>query len=199
MKQTFLFLALLALGSQAARGQYEIIKKVEIPRIHAASLIFADGFESGDISALRDADGDGDPDLVFFRPDPTGPTGHDAIMRIVVDPTTPDYIELELQGDQGFGFNDPATPFLGFFDIWPDMGQNVVRSFAFGGEGLYLYTEGVTNPGGRLVQAFTLNRQIYCLISAVDVDGDGLVEFVVFNKDTGAIEIYGSLPFSSAP
>ncbi len=196
MKQTFLFLALLALGSQAARGQYEVIKKLEIPRIHAASVIFTDGFESGNTPALRDADGDGDPDLVFFQPDSTGPTGHDATMRIVTDLKDPDKtIVFELQGNQGLGFQDPGTPFLGFFNIWPSMGkQEGIRSFAFGKEGLYLYTEGVTNPDGRLVQAFTLNRQIYRLISAIDVDDDGLVDFVVFNKDTGMIEIYGSAP-----
>lgn len=190
MKKTFLVLALLVVGAQAAHGQFNLVKKFERAGVNARTLGFSSHFPPAEFDRF-DADGDGTRDLVFVRPEATYPLG---TMRIVFDPRdSTQTVGLPLQGNQGLGFQDPQTPLIGFLDIWPGTGkQDGIRSFAFGGEGLYLYDDDVVTADGRLRQTFTMSREIYRLVGLLDYDGDALVDFVMLNQATRTLEVWGS-------
>lgn len=192
----FLFLILglpLAVQSQPL----ELTKKFETEPGHIIPFMEQENLYN---SQRADANGDGKPDLVFFRPDETvyPPL---ATMRIVVDPRDPsgNMIVLDLQGNQGLGFTDPKTPFLGFFQIWSVLDNNAATddlSFAFGGPegGLYLYNSSVVNEAGQLYQTFILHRDTYRLVGIIDLDDDDLVDFVMVNTDARKVEVWGYKP-----
>jgi len=145
----------------------------------SARSIFTDGFESGDVSALRDLNKDGTPDAAFFKDDPDNPGSKILIIR---DGTNPGF-DIYDAPIQVVSAEPEKIRLIGFFDIIPGALRTIVLAH---------------KAGNRFVDPVVINPNINTfwseegkrLLTVADMDGDVCYEVVLGNSRERQVEIW---------
>ncbi len=180
MKKTFFFLLLALLFCTPANAQLNFgTIYVSVPGTRLAR-IFADGFESGDLS-LWNFTGNGKPALVLTSEDSAG-----VLKDIrVVDPASGTTL-WEVQDVHGGAFEDVTRSLglgiIGFTDTFGDG----VRHAIFASEENEVVV--LINPIDNSVSFRTLAPSI--LQGVTDMTGDGYDELLIFRPDTQQTEVW---------
>lgn len=189
MKKTLLFLLTL-LCSTAQAQDPSLIPIFESEPGTRPSAIFTDGFESGDVSRLLDANGDGNAELVLTRDDIEGNLQGLLAIDLVFNDTI-----FVIQDVQGLLTDDGTLVlFRGFADADADGTREAV--FATDSE-VFL-----VDPRDTKAVDWSSNFNIgfpptLRLIGITDMTDDGFEEIVVFLPEERQVIVFSDNPATS--
>ena len=188
MKKTFFFLLLALLfctpaNAQPTENKYELVEAFRSEEGVQPSLIFSDGFESGNVSRY-DINADGQQDLPLIREDENGNLQS---IRVINTQTHEVYWEVQDVQQTFYAFTDITMSLgLGFYGFADPFGSNQPHAIFTGGPDIRLYDPTDNSLGWALSVEIPSEFPVR-LLAVTDFTNDGFDDLIIYLTETRQI------------